>query len=238
MQGMRRPITPMGMSVLRRGTDNWLEAFGFGPSRGFMVDIAGRMFLDLTGMIRDRRMRSRLPRPRPPLQRPNPRLAPTRRFTASSIPTATGSKPAITVLSFNRARRRNPATGDRTRMATGFTPTRAGPGSRMSHSAGPPTTTAAGFGCAASVGFGFRANNGRPPGSRGAKATITSAGPPSHRKHTSIARPGFVIGPTTITTSARSNTASFRQTNSAASSHRVKSCRWNATSRSSIKRPT
>jgi pyruvate,water dikinase len=24
MQGMRRPITPMGMSVLRRGTDDWL----------------------------------------------------------------------------------------------------------------------------------------------------------------------------------------------------------------------
>jgi hypothetical protein len=62
MQGMRRPMTPMGMSVLRRGADNWLEAFGFGPSRGYMVDIAGRMFLDLTGMIRDRRMRKRLPR--------------------------------------------------------------------------------------------------------------------------------------------------------------------------------
>ena len=62
MQGMRRPITPMGMSVLRRAADNWLEAFGFGPSRGYMVDIAGRMFLDLTGMIRDRRMRTRLPR--------------------------------------------------------------------------------------------------------------------------------------------------------------------------------
>jgi pyruvate,water dikinase len=62
MQGMRRPITPMGMSVLRRGTDNWLEAFGFGPSRGYMVDIAGRMFVDLTGMIRDRRMRKRLPK--------------------------------------------------------------------------------------------------------------------------------------------------------------------------------
>jgi phosphohistidine swiveling domain-containing protein len=62
MQGMRRPITPMGMSVLRRAGDHWLEAFGFGPSRGYMVDIAGRMFLDLTGMIRDRRMRTRLPR--------------------------------------------------------------------------------------------------------------------------------------------------------------------------------
>jgi pyruvate,water dikinase len=35
MQGMRRPITPMGMSVLRRAADNWLEAFGFGPSHGY-----------------------------------------------------------------------------------------------------------------------------------------------------------------------------------------------------------
>ena len=31
MQGMRRPILPMGMSVLRRAADNWLEAFGIRP---------------------------------------------------------------------------------------------------------------------------------------------------------------------------------------------------------------
>jgi rifampicin phosphotransferase len=61
LQGMRRPITPMGMSVLRRAADNWLKAFGFGPSEGYFLDIAGRTFLDITGMIRDRRMRTRLP---------------------------------------------------------------------------------------------------------------------------------------------------------------------------------
>lgn len=44
MQGMRRPITPMGMSVLRRAADNWLEAYGFGPSEGYFLSIAGRTF--------------------------------------------------------------------------------------------------------------------------------------------------------------------------------------------------
>jgi rifampicin phosphotransferase len=61
MQGMRRPITPMGMSVLLTAGDNWLEAFGFGPSRGYVLAIGGRMFLDITGMVRDRRLRTRLP---------------------------------------------------------------------------------------------------------------------------------------------------------------------------------
>jgi rifampicin phosphotransferase len=62
MQGMRRPITPMGMSVLRSAADNWFEAFGFGTSGGYVLAIAGRMFLDITAMIRDRRMRTSLPR--------------------------------------------------------------------------------------------------------------------------------------------------------------------------------
>jgi pyruvate,water dikinase len=61
LQGMRRPVTPMGMSALRRAADNWLEAYGFGRSEGYFLSIAGRTFLDITGMIRDRRMRSRLP---------------------------------------------------------------------------------------------------------------------------------------------------------------------------------
>jgi phosphohistidine swiveling domain-containing protein len=61
MQGMRRPITPMGMSVLTSAGDRWLEAFGFGTSRGYVLAIAGRMFLDITGMVRDRRLRARLP---------------------------------------------------------------------------------------------------------------------------------------------------------------------------------
>jgi len=61
MQGIRRPITPMGMSVLTSAADRWLEAFGFGTSRGYVLAIAGRMFLDITGMVRDRRLRARLP---------------------------------------------------------------------------------------------------------------------------------------------------------------------------------
>jgi rifampicin phosphotransferase len=62
MQGMRRPITPMGMSVLLTAAANWFEAFGFGgASREYVLAIGGRMFLDITGMVRDRRMRARLP---------------------------------------------------------------------------------------------------------------------------------------------------------------------------------
>jgi rifampicin phosphotransferase len=61
MQGMRRPITPMGMSVLTSAADRQLEAFGFGTSRGYVLAIAGRMFLDITGMVRNRRMRALVP---------------------------------------------------------------------------------------------------------------------------------------------------------------------------------
>ena len=62
MQGMRRPITTMGMSVLLTAADNWFEAFGFGgASREYVLAIGGRMFLDITGMVRDRRMRTQLP---------------------------------------------------------------------------------------------------------------------------------------------------------------------------------
>jgi rifampicin phosphotransferase len=51
----------MGMSVLLTAADRWLEAFGFGTSRGYVLAIGGRMFLDITGMVRDRRLRTRLP---------------------------------------------------------------------------------------------------------------------------------------------------------------------------------
>lgn len=62
MQGMLRPITPMGMSVLTAASDRWFEAFGFPTSaKKLWVDIAGRMYIDLTGMFHDRRLRSRVP---------------------------------------------------------------------------------------------------------------------------------------------------------------------------------
>jgi rifampicin phosphotransferase len=62
MQGMHGPITPMGMSALRSTSDQWFESFG-APARAgeVVVDIAGRMFLDITGFVRSRRLRARLP---------------------------------------------------------------------------------------------------------------------------------------------------------------------------------
>jgi rifampicin phosphotransferase len=64
MQGMRQPVTPMGMSLLMYGNADWFEAYGVAidpEHSGLIADIAGRLFIDLTPMLRDRRMRRRLP---------------------------------------------------------------------------------------------------------------------------------------------------------------------------------
>jgi phosphohistidine swiveling domain-containing protein len=62
MQGMHGPVTPMGMSALRTASDQWFKAFGVRANTDeVVVDIAGRMFLDLTGFVRNRRFRGRLP---------------------------------------------------------------------------------------------------------------------------------------------------------------------------------
>jgi rifampicin phosphotransferase len=64
MQGMRQPITPMGMSLLMYGSADWFKAYGVAidPEHpGLIADIAGRLFIDLTPMLRNRRMRRRLP---------------------------------------------------------------------------------------------------------------------------------------------------------------------------------
>jgi rifampicin phosphotransferase len=62
MQGMHGPITPMGMSALMTTSDQWFESFGAPASAAeVVVDIAGRMFLDITGFVRSRRLRARVP---------------------------------------------------------------------------------------------------------------------------------------------------------------------------------
>jgi rifampicin phosphotransferase len=62
MQGMHGPVTPMGMSALRTASDQWFKSFGVGANTDeVVVDIAGRMFLDLTGFVRNRRFRGQLP---------------------------------------------------------------------------------------------------------------------------------------------------------------------------------
>jgi len=51
MQGMRQPVTPMGMSLLMYGTADWFKAYGVAidPEHpGLIADIAGRLFIDLT----------------------------------------------------------------------------------------------------------------------------------------------------------------------------------------------
>jgi hypothetical protein len=65
MQGMLRPFTPMGMSAMRVATAQSFEALGiradpFDGHPGF-VDVAGRMYMDLTAFVRNKSARAKLP---------------------------------------------------------------------------------------------------------------------------------------------------------------------------------
>ncbi|MGO1971831.1 MAG: PEP/pyruvate-binding domain-containing protein [Propionibacteriaceae bacterium] len=63
MQGMLRPLTPMGMSLLMATVAVFMGS-NEAQIRGGMfgtVDIAGRLFLDLTPSVRDKSIRKRLP---------------------------------------------------------------------------------------------------------------------------------------------------------------------------------
>ncbi|MEU8283188.1 PEP/pyruvate-binding domain-containing protein [Micromonospora sp. NPDC048905] len=59
VQGMRQPVTPMGMSTLRAQIAAMLAALGV---RVEIVDIGGRLYGDLTDLARDRSSRKRLVR--------------------------------------------------------------------------------------------------------------------------------------------------------------------------------
>jgi phosphohistidine swiveling domain-containing protein len=65
MQGMLRPFTPMGMSAMRVATALYFTSVGV-PTDPFegppgIVDVAGRMYLDLTGYVRYKAVRKKLP---------------------------------------------------------------------------------------------------------------------------------------------------------------------------------
>ncbi|MDG4787098.1 PEP/pyruvate-binding domain-containing protein [Micromonospora sp. WMMD1102] len=57
VQGMLRPVTPMGMSALRVILAGILGSFGI---RAELVDIGGRLYADLTDLVRDPATRKRL----------------------------------------------------------------------------------------------------------------------------------------------------------------------------------
>lgn len=68
MQGMLRPFTPMGMSALRVTAAAWFGALGIhvepdpqGEENTLFSAVGGRLYLDLTPLLRDRRLRRRLP---------------------------------------------------------------------------------------------------------------------------------------------------------------------------------
>lgn len=65
MQGMLRPFTPMGMSVMRVATALYFRSVGI-PADPFdghpgVVDVGGRMYLDLTAYVRYKAVRAKLP---------------------------------------------------------------------------------------------------------------------------------------------------------------------------------
>ncbi|GAB3445042.1 phosphoenolpyruvate synthase [Streptomonospora sediminis] len=63
IQGMLRPFTPMGISVMESAWDRMLTEWGFGePTREYfdMVNVGGRLYTDVTGLLRSRRMRGNL----------------------------------------------------------------------------------------------------------------------------------------------------------------------------------
>ncbi|MGO1225528.1 MAG: PEP/pyruvate-binding domain-containing protein [Brachybacterium sp.] len=63
MQGMQRPTTPMGASVMLRITRQWLDLFGATALEvpALLRFIGGRMFLDLTPFVRSPGIRRQLP---------------------------------------------------------------------------------------------------------------------------------------------------------------------------------
>ncbi len=159
-------------------------------------------------------------------------------FIPSSSLMARGWRPLITAMFGNRAKPKARGVGVLTRTVAGFTPTPAGLGFLKSHSVGRPIITGAGRVCVESAGSGFRAMNGRRPGFRGARATITSAGRRCPRKRGSISAPASTIGLITITTSGRTNIPSSQPGSLARSGLSPRSCRRNAMSLSSIRPPT
>jgi phosphohistidine swiveling domain-containing protein len=65
MQGMLRPFTPMGMSAMRIAMAQWLQSVGVAADpfedRNGLAEAAGRMYLDITPFVRNKRYRSTLP---------------------------------------------------------------------------------------------------------------------------------------------------------------------------------
>ncbi|WP_017613026.1 PEP/pyruvate-binding domain-containing protein [Nocardiopsis salina] len=66
MQGMLRPFTPMGMSVLRSVGGRWAATVGLGDGStedapSLFLDIGGRIYLDVTRLVRTRWIRDSLP---------------------------------------------------------------------------------------------------------------------------------------------------------------------------------
>jgi rifampicin phosphotransferase len=65
MQGMLRPFTPAGMSAMTHGAKLWMDSAGlsggaFGDAMG-IVPVGGRLFMDFSDLLRNKRFRSRLP---------------------------------------------------------------------------------------------------------------------------------------------------------------------------------
>ncbi|MFC5828755.1 PEP/pyruvate-binding domain-containing protein [Nonomuraea insulae] len=66
IQGMLRPCTPMGLSLIRVGTARWFKEFGGDSNDAYrshrrFVPIAGHLYMDITESLRNERRRKNLP---------------------------------------------------------------------------------------------------------------------------------------------------------------------------------
>ncbi|GAA1463634.1 phosphoenolpyruvate synthase [Nocardiopsis exhalans] len=64
MQGMLRPFTPLGFASLTELTRDWFSSLSGGGASGlesWLVNVGGRLYLDLTALVRDPRTRAMVP---------------------------------------------------------------------------------------------------------------------------------------------------------------------------------
>ncbi|MGP3920453.1 PEP/pyruvate-binding domain-containing protein [Nonomuraea sp. 10N515B] len=109
IQGMLRPCTPMGLSLIRTGTGRWAQGYGGaedGNSREHrrFAPIAGHLYMDITESLRDERRRKNLPQSLslygPRVQDAVRRMLDDPRFAPRPSPPAKGGNSAKLTMRF------------------------------------------------------------------------------------------------------------------------------------------
>lgn len=109
IQGMLRPCTPMGLSLIRTGTGRWAQGYGAADGENprehrRFAPIAGHLYMDITESLRDERRRKTLPQSLsmygPRVQEVVRRMLDDPRFAPHPGPPARSGNPAKVTLRF------------------------------------------------------------------------------------------------------------------------------------------